>query len=98
MPKQSTIQVRIESDLKERAEELFAALGTSLSEAVRLFVAQSVHDRALPFTPSVRRLTGDDRAFGALAHYANHALASSERAAWIKAQGGRAQGERRARR
>ncbi|WP_165053837.1 MULTISPECIES: type II toxin-antitoxin system RelB/DinJ family antitoxin [unclassified Adlercreutzia] len=89
MPKQSTIQVRIESDLKESAEELFATLGTSLSEAVRLFVAQSVHDRALPFTPSVRRLSGDDRAFGALAHYANPTLVPSERGAWIKAQGER---------
>ena len=89
MAKQSTIQVRIESDLKEQAEELFATLGTSLSEAVRLFVAQSVHDRALPFTPNVRRLEGDDRAFGALAHYANPALVPAERAAWIKAQGER---------
>lgn len=87
--KQSTLQVRIESDLKQEADELFSALGTSLSEAVRLFIAQSVHDRRLPFTPCVYRAEGDDAAFGALAHYAKPELQPTERTAWLKAQGDR---------
>ncbi|MDO4289719.1 MAG: type II toxin-antitoxin system RelB/DinJ family antitoxin [Eggerthellaceae bacterium] len=69
--KQSTIQVRLNAILKQQAEELFDTLGTSTSEAVRLFLAQSVHDCKLPFTPSATPAEGDDRAFGALAHYAN---------------------------
>lgn len=89
MSKQSTIQVRVESELKEQAEELFSTLGTSLPEAVRLFLAQSVHDRALPFTPSTRRAEGDDRAFGALAHYASPALRTAERETRLKARGDR---------
>lgn len=87
MTKQSTIQVRIDADLKGEAEDLFAALGTSLSEAVRLFVAQSVRERRLPFTPSLIEHEGDDRAFGALAHYANPHMEQTERAAWLRSQG-----------
>ncbi len=77
--KQSTIQVRIESDLKNQADALFAMMGTSLSEAVRLFVAQSVHDQRLPFTPALRSKAGSDEAFGALAHYADKDLRKDER-------------------
>ena len=83
MSKQSTIQVRIEGDLKSQADTLFGALGTSLSEAVRLFVAQSVHERRLPFTPSLLGSEGNDAAFGALAHYGQPALPQEERAAWL---------------
>ena len=51
MPKQATLQVRMDEETKARAEKLFAALGLTLSEAVRLFMAQSVNERRLPFTP-----------------------------------------------
>lgn len=87
MSKQSTIQVRIESDLKDQADALFASLGTSLSEAVRLFVSQSVRERRLPFTPSIIDREGNDAAFGALAHYANPRMEQKERAGWLRTQG-----------
>lgn len=87
MSKQSTIQVRIESDLKDQADALFASLGTSLSEAVRLFVSQSVRERRLPFTPRFIDREGNDAAFGALAHYANPHMQQGERAGWLKTQG-----------
>ncbi len=50
MPKEATLQVRMDADLKEQAEILYKNLGTSFAEAVRIFAKQSVQDKAMPFT------------------------------------------------
>lgn len=50
MAKEATLQVRMDSELKEQAELLYQQLGTSFAEAVRIFARQSVADRAMPFT------------------------------------------------
>lgn len=71
MAKHATMQIRIDEDLKEQADRLFEALGLSPSEAVRLFVAQSVIERRLPFTPHLSKSEGGTSAFGKLRHYAN---------------------------
>ena len=55
MGKHATLQVRVEDAMKAEAEQLFEALGLSLSEAVRLFIAESVNGRRLPFTPQQER-------------------------------------------
>ena len=57
------------------------------SEAVRLFVAQSVIERRLAFTPHLSKSEGGTSAFGKLRHYANPHLTGDERAAWLKKQG-----------
>lgn len=87
MAKHATMQIRIDEDLKEQADRLFEALGLSPSEAVRLFVAQSVIERRLPFTPHLSKSEGGTSAFGKLRHYANPHLTGDERAAWLKKQG-----------
>ena len=87
MAKHATMQIRIDEDLKEQADRLFEALGLSPSEAVRLFVAQSVIERRLPFTPHLSKSEGGMSAFGKLRHYANPHLTGDERAAWLKKQG-----------
>lgn len=51
--KDALIQVRIEKDLKEDAENLFEKMGLSCASAIRLFLKQSVIEGALPFKPSV---------------------------------------------
>lgn len=86
MSKQATMQIRIDEPLKEEAERLFAALGLSLSEAVRLFVAQCVNERRLPFTPHLSKSEGDTTAFGKLRHYAKPHLTGDERIAWLKSR------------
>lgn len=88
MAKHATMQIRIDEDLKEQADRLFEALGLSPSEAVRLFVAQSVIERRLPFTPHLSKSEGGTSAFGKLRHYANPHLTGDERAAWLKKAGG----------
>ena len=45
----STLQIRVDSDLRHDADELFARAGLDLSSAVRLFLKQSVIRQRLPF-------------------------------------------------
>lgn len=52
----ATIQVRLDSKMKENAEEVFAAMGLKISEAIRMFLQQTITDEALPFQPSVNKL------------------------------------------
>ncbi|MCD8038497.1 MAG: hypothetical protein LUE96_05360 [Lachnospiraceae bacterium] len=48
MGKNVTLQVRMDADVKEKAELLYKRLGTSLEEAVRMFAVQSLEDNTLP--------------------------------------------------
>jgi len=48
----SNITVRIDSDLKKEAEELFADLGMNLTTAINVFFRQSVRRQKLPFAVS----------------------------------------------
>ena len=50
MGRDATLQVRMDADMKERAELLYKRLGTSFAESVRMFAAQSLEDNAMPFT------------------------------------------------
>lgn len=90
--KRAILQVRIEEEDKARAERLYEAMGTSLSEAVRMFVKQSIHQRKLPFQPATARAASGHEAFGALRGYGDPAKRGRERGAWIDylAQSGKA--------
>lgn len=59
--KRAILQVRIREEDKQHAERLYDAMGTSLAEAVRLFVAQSILMHKLPFQPVRRALKGRHR-------------------------------------
>lgn len=49
------VQSRVSPELKEQAEAVFAALGLSTSDAIRMFLQQTVNTGGLPFQPSTRR-------------------------------------------
>ena len=49
MPKTEMIRARVEPDLKHEAEEIFAALGLSATEAIQLFYKQVSLHHGLPF-------------------------------------------------
>jgi DNA-damage-inducible protein J len=49
MPKTASINARIEPALKGRAEQIFAAIGVSTSDAIGMFFRQVVLRRGLPF-------------------------------------------------
>lgn len=46
----TSFSMRIDEELKNDAEELFADFGMSLSTAVRIFLKQAVRQQNMPFT------------------------------------------------
>ena len=53
MAKTATIRARIEPELKWQAEELFAQLGLSVTQAITLFYRQVTLQKGLPFAVRV---------------------------------------------
>lgn len=51
----TNVSIRMDSELKAQAEELFAELGMSLSTAVHIFVRQSLREGGLPFQVKTER-------------------------------------------
>ena len=45
----STIQVRVEDELKAKSDSLFRALGTDTTTAIRMFLTQAVAVNGFPF-------------------------------------------------
>ncbi len=45
----TSVNLRIDKDLKAQAEELFASLGMNMTTAINVFLRQSVRDQAIPF-------------------------------------------------
>jgi DNA-damage-inducible protein J len=47
------IRSRIDPDIKAKATELFKTMGLTISEAIRLFVYQSVAEKRIPFSINI---------------------------------------------
>ena len=45
----STIQIRVDDDLKQKSDRLFKELGTDTTSAVRMFLTQAVASGGFPF-------------------------------------------------
>ena len=45
----TNLKIEMDHDLRQEAEELFSALGMSLSTAINIFVRQAVQEKAVPF-------------------------------------------------
>ena len=45
----STIQVRVDDELKSKADQLFKDLGTDTTSAIRMFLTQAVANNGFPF-------------------------------------------------
>ena len=45
----STIQIRVDDDLKTKSDSLFKDLGTDTTSAIRMFLAQAVANNGFPF-------------------------------------------------
>ncbi len=48
-PKDTTFQVRINSDIKRTVEEIYAKVGMTLTDAFNTFLQQSLNVEGLPF-------------------------------------------------
>ncbi len=84
MPKEAVLQIRIDSSLKEAAESLYHDMGTTFSEAVRMFARQSVLVGGMPFAlrAGLSRTASSGGVFSA---YANPALREKEKDAFAHA-------------
>ena len=51
----STIQVRVDDELKQKSDMLFRELGTDTTSAVRIFLTQAVAHNGFPF--EIKRVT-----------------------------------------
>lgn len=48
----ASLQIRLDDDLKEKAQAVAADMGLELSSAIRVFLAQMVKENGLPFRPA----------------------------------------------
>ena len=48
-PKTSSFQMRINPDIKAQVESIYATYGLSLTDAVNIFIQQSLNTKGLPF-------------------------------------------------
>lgn len=51
-PKTSTFQMRINPEIKEQLESIYARNGLTLTDAINVFLQQSLHAEGLPFLVS----------------------------------------------
>ena len=84
MAKDTILQVRVDAETKGAAEDLYKHMGISLSEAVRMFIAQSLIENQMPFHPRCHVKKGACMAYGSLRLYKNRDLQGEERDAWIR--------------
>ncbi len=54
MATNDTVQARVSAELKAQAEAVFASMGLKTSDAIRLFLQQSVNIGGLPFQPKAK--------------------------------------------
>lgn len=81
MAKEATLQVRMDSELKEQVEALYRDMGTSFAEAVRIFAKQSVQENGMPFVVRVNKTN----TYGRLSKYASANLIAEEEGAYGRA-------------
>ena len=51
------VQTRIDGVIKQEAAAVLAAMGLTVSDAVRLLLTKVAHDKALPFEPLIPNAT-----------------------------------------
>ena len=51
-PKTTTFQMRINPDVKQQVEEIYARQGLTFTDAVNIFIQQSLNMEGLPFLAS----------------------------------------------
>ena len=83
MAKTAVLQIRIDEQVKKEAEEFFESMGTSLSEAVRVYLQTCTKRHYMPFALTRGRTEGAGAAFGMLNIYASPSKMDAERETWI---------------
>ena len=53
MPTRQIVQARVDGKIKEEAAIVLAAMGLTISDAVRMMLTRVAFDKALPFEPFI---------------------------------------------
>ena len=56
----TVIQARIDTASKKEAEAILNQMGMSLNDGIRVFIRQVIHQRALPFRPSLPEIPNEE--------------------------------------
>ncbi len=67
MSASTNINVRVDTELKEQADQLFADLGMNMSTAITIFLKTAVRCEGIPF--EIRRFMPNEETRAALAEY-----------------------------
>ena len=57
----TSMNIRIDSEVKKQAEELFAEFGLSMTAAVNMFLRQSIRKQAIPFELALETSSAGDK-------------------------------------
>ena len=83
-PKTSTFQMRINPDVKRRVEDIYASQGLSFTDAINIFLQQSLNDNGLPFLVSPQNAEYmKAKAMRRLTDEAQKGWDSAEKAGWL---------------
>lgn len=83
-PKTATFQFRINPRIRERAEMVYANCGLSLTDAINIFIQQSLNVEGLPFVVTPKSKAAKfEQAVGRLMSEINSGVESAERDGWI---------------
>ena len=83
-PKTSTFQMRINPEVKQQVEAVYARQGLSFTDAVNIFIQLSINENGLPFLASPENAAYmRSKAMRHLLDEAQKGWASAERKGWI---------------
>lgn len=52
--KMTTLQIRLDSDLKDEAKEVFEDIGTNLTDGLIMYIRYVIANREMPFKPTAK--------------------------------------------
>ncbi len=86
-PKDSTFQVRINSEIKKTVEEIYARTGMTLTDAFNTFIQQSINVEGLPFLVTQNSKEAlREQAIAVLMMDLKRAEERADREGWINAE------------
>ncbi|MCL2198051.1 MAG: type II toxin-antitoxin system RelB/DinJ family antitoxin [Defluviitaleaceae bacterium] len=62
----TNINIRVDSDVKSQAQDVFSALGLDMTTAINIFLRQAIRKKGIPFDLSAERPTRKAPQFGCM--------------------------------
>ena len=83
-PKTATFQMRINPDVKRRVEAVYASQGLTFTDAINIFIQQSINENGLPFLASPENAAFmKAKAMRRLTEEVQKGLDSAEQEGWL---------------